>query len=285
MQYIKTSAPKLGKATLSQSYHNGAERERGQQRISTELISKPTRKPLDQGEAAAVEEKRHPQKHNLSHRLSQQITLGSPRIQIETATHILLAEVIQERATLIQEEFPGKIPRIIQESVVTQTSSLVEPILVVIQTRTLQVDIQLEVIIQALGGIPTKTQQEVIQIRIQLQEATQQQEANIQAELATLQEDILTSSIQLQEATQSEEEIQDRVMVSLLHIQVVVMEAVGMEAVGMEAVTQVEQSAVTPTGTQIIRSSVPATVEEDTVEDMVVEDTVVGWEALLSPAL
>ncbi|KAK1883508.1 D-alanine--D-alanine ligase [Dissostichus eleginoides] len=214
-------------------------------------------------------------------RLSQQITLGSPKIQIETATHILLAEVIQERATLIQEEFPGKIPRIIQESVVTQTSSLVEPILVVIQTRTLQVDIQLEVIIQALGGIPTKTQQEVIQIRIQLQEATQQQEANIQAELATLQEDILTSSIQLQEATltssiqlqeatQSEEEIQDRVMVSLLHIQ---------------AVTQVEQSAVTPTGTQIIRSSVPATVEEDTVEDMVVEDTVMGWEALLSPAL
>lgn len=223
-----------------------------------------------------MEEKLHPQKHNLSHHLSQQITLGSPRIQIETATHILQAEVIQERANLIQQEFPGKTPRIIQESVVTQT-------------RSLQVDIQLEVIIQA-----TKTQQEVIQIRIQLQEATQQQEANIQAELATLQEDILTSSIQLQEATQSEEEIQDRVMVSLLHIQVVVMEVVGMEAVVMEAVvmeavTKVEQSAVTPTGTQIIRSSVPATVEEDMVEDMVVEDTVVGWEvgweALLSPAL
>lgn len=208
--------------------------------------------------------------------------------------------LIQEQATLIQEDIPDKTLQVIQEPVVTPTSILVEPILEVIQTRTLQVAIQLQVDTQLVGDTLTKTQGEgITQISIHLLEATQQQVAiltNIQAELAPTKEDIRTitpvqEATQLQEATRPEEATQQPVdiltkgpLISTQQLVVTqsegeIQDRAGASLLSIQGVTLVERLVVTPTGTQIIRSSVPGMVEE--VMDM----AVMGWEALLSLVL
>lgn len=246
---------------------------------------------------AAAARKPHPLATGVGH--SQNHPALNPT---ETPIHIPPVEVtlIQEQATLIQEDIPDKTLQVIQEPVVTPTSILVEPILEVIQTRTLQVAIQLQVDTQLVGDTLTKTQGEgITQISIHLLEATQQQVAiltNIQAELAPTKEDIRTitpvqEATQLQEATRPEEATQQPVdiltkgpLISTQQLVVTqsegeIQDRAGASLLSIQGVTLVERLVVTPTGTQIIRSSVPGMVEE--VMDMVV----MGWEALLSLVL
>lgn len=145
------------------------------------------------------------------------------------------------------------------ELVVTLTSILAEPILEAIPTRT-----QLPV------AILTNTQaEEITQISIQLVEVTL---TSIQVEVVLTLEDTLTSiqeDTQQQVDTQSEGEILARAGVHLVQIQG-----------DTQADTQAEGWEVSPTGTQTMQSSVPATVEE-----VMVTVVATGWEALLSLAL
>lgn len=210
--------------------------------------------------------------------------------------------VIQELVTLIQAEIPDKTQEVIQELVVTLTSILVEPILEGTRIRIQQVDTQPQ------EDILIKTQREgTTQIRIQLLEATP---TNIQAGLVPTKEDIPTStqleevipiSIQVLGATQLEVAILTKGPRTSTQQQVVTQSEVGTQdkvgvmvrLVGTQGVTPMVAEVVTlvatlvvvlvvtQTGTQIIRSSVLALVEEAT--DMVV--MVVGWEALLSLVL
>lgn len=231
---------------------------------------------------------------------------------IGTATLILQVEVTptQERASPTQEDIQDKTQQVTQ-SVAVLTSIPVEPILLVTQIRTLQVDSLPE------GAILIRTQQEgIIQISIQLVEAIQ---TNSQAELVPTKEDILTSTllqvdtparevtllqvdtparevtlrqvdtqarevilstlllgaIQIrgslistlqQVATQSEPEIQEQGGVSLA-------ETPEVTQVAILGDTLVVRLVVTPTGTQIIKSSAP---------DLVEGATCPGWGALLS---
>lgn len=212
--------------------------------------------------AAAAGENLHPaatrvgpiQRHPT---LNQETTHVSHRVLIETPILILLVEV-----TLI----PNRTSQVIQVPVATQISTLAEAILQVIRTRTLQVDTQQE-------GILIKTQlEEIIQIKIQLPEATP---TNIQAELVATPEVILISTLleviqtriilisiqvgvsqqrvvihktqegiltSIQVVTPSKLETHDQAGMCLVQIQEVIQE-----------VTLVEQLVATPTGTQIIR--------------------------------
>ncbi|CAG5867406.1 unnamed protein product [Menidia menidia] len=175
----------------------------------------------------------------------------------------------QEEATPIQEDIHNKIQRGTQELEATQTKILVVIQQVAIQQVVIQqVAIQQVVIQQQVDTLPEEvilinTQVEgITQIKTPPLEAIQLEEViqtkilegitltNIQGQGDTqLQVDILTN-IQVgtpEVATQSEGEIQDRVGVCLGEIQ---------------GATPVEQEAVTPTGTQTIRSSVPGLEEE-----------------------
>lgn len=234
--------------------------------------------------------------------LSQETTLDSRRVPIVTPIHILLVEVThtREQATLIQEDTRNKTNQIqepegIQTNLQVDTQQL-EDILTKTQPgEIIQISTQLveatqqqvviptniqaeptpeDILTSTLLGevIQTRVQEETILISIQVPEATQLPEATLLPGVTQLpgatQQQVATptniqagegtlTSIQQEVATQSEVEIQDRVGVILLRIQ---------------GVTPVEQLAVTPTGTQIIRSSVHVTAEE--AMDMVV----MGWQ-------
>lgn len=198
-----------------------------------------------------------------------------------------------ELATPIQEEAPDKTQRVILVLAVILTSIPVEPILLVIPTRTLleathpqvviQIKIQLEediptrtllqeatqlevipISIQVVGAIPVEPILEVIQIRTLL-EATHQQVdilTNTQRQEVTQVEDIPTkgprTSTQELVATLSEPEIQDRA---------------GVSQVRTQGRIPAEGLVDTQTGTQITRFSVPAMVEEVTFQE---------WEGLPS---
>ena len=221
---------------------------------------------------------------------------------IGTAIHILLAEAtpFQERANPTQGDIHDKIHQVIR-LVAVLTSILVEPILEVIQIRTLQVDtprIQGEGIIQIsihqLVAIQTNTQaelvptKEVILTSTQLQVAviltsTQLQVAVILTSTQLLVEVTRTSTLQQvaiqikgppistlqQVATQSEPEVREQGgvrPVATLEVTLVVM---------LED-TLVVRLVVTPTGIQTIKSSVPGLVEGAICP---------GWEGLLSRIL
>lgn len=113
--------------------------------------------------------------------LSQQTTLGSRRLLIETLIHIPLVEVILVLETPIQEDIPDKTQETLPVEVtltnleegITQTKTLqvgiLQPVATptnpeeeIIPTNTLQVGIlQLEAI-QVLGDIPTNPEEAII---------------------------------------------------------------------------------------------------------------------------
>lgn len=188
---------------------------------------------------------------------------------IGTTIHILLAEAtpIQERAIPTQEDIQDKIHPVIR-LVAVLTSILVEPILEVIQIRTLQVD------------TPRTQGEGIIQISIHLLVAIQ---TNTQAELVLTKEVILTSTllqvagilistqllvaIQIkgtpistlqQVATQSEPEVREQGGVSLVGTLEVTPVVILEDTLGD---TLVVRLVVTPTGIQIIKSSVPDSAE------------------------
>lgn len=260
--------------------------------------------------AAAAGKAHHPPATGVGHNQNQPVPIGTPihiplvEVILELVTLIQedIPDKIQELVTLIQEDIPDKTQEVIQELVVTLTSILVEPILEGTRIRIQQVDTQPQ------EDILIKTQREgTTQIRIQLLEATP---TNIQAGLVPTKEDIPTStqleevipiSIQVLGATQLEVAILTKGPRTSTQQQVVTQSEVGTQdkvgvmvrLVGTQGVTRmvavvvtlvatlVAVLVVTQTGTQIIRSSVLALVEEAT--DMVV--MVVGWEALLSLVL
>lgn len=207
---------------------------------------------------------------------------------IATAIRILLVEVtpIQERASPTQEDIQDKIQLVIQ-SVAVLTSILVEPILGGTQIRTLQVDTLLE------GATLIRIQGEgIIQISIQLLVAIQ---TNTQAELVRTKVDTLTSTL-LQVDTQPEEGILiSTLLLGAIQIKGILISTLQQVATQLEpeiqeqggvslaptpeatlVVTLAVRLVVTPTGTQIIKSSAL-----DLAEGVIC----LGWEGLLSHIL
>lgn len=154
---------------------------------------------------------------------------------IETPIHILLVELILIQVTLTQVDIPDKTQQVTQELVVTLTSTLVEPILEDIPTRTLPVAIQLEEVILTNILLQEATQQEeviptnaLVPEAIQLEEviliSTLLQEAILQEEVIrtsaqvpeAIQWEVILTSTQQQVVIQSEGGIQDRVLVCSL---------------------------------------------------------------------
>ncbi|CAB1447813.1 unnamed protein product [Pleuronectes platessa] len=214
--------------------------------------------------------------HNPSLALSQEAIRGSLRVLIETPIHIPPGEVtlILEQATQIQEEFPDKTQEVIQELEVILTRILVESILEAIRTRTLLEVIQQQVATQQQVVILTRIQQEIIQVQEDIQ-----QEVVI---LTRIQEEIIQISIQGLEDTQVEVATQEQVATQqevATQSEVVIQDKVGVRLPEIQGVTLVVILLVPPTGTPIIRSSVPASVGE------AMGKVVMGREGLHSPIL